>query len=92
MLKRKDIIRDDNRDAQRNTQTIKTTLTKEEEGVILADDCSFQDAESEFSRCWAAWRAFYNDEKEVEPNMRKQQAVVKSRLRPEFDTDDQEVT
>lgn len=90
MLKRKDIVRDDNRDVQRNSQTQKTRLTNEEKDEILIDDPSFQAAEDEFSRCWATWRAFYNDEKE-EPNMRKRLAVIKSGLRPEFDTDTEEV-
>jgi len=90
MLKRKDLVRDDDRDVQRNTSTQKILLTKDEKDVVLADNTGFQAAETELSTRWSAWQGFYNDEKEV-PNMRKVQAVMKSGLRPEFDVDDQEV-
>jgi len=90
MLKRKDLVRDGDRDVQRNTQTQKTVLTKEEKEEILADNDGVKAAEAELLTCWTAWRAFYNDEKQI-PNMRKVQAVVNSGLRPEFDTEDQEV-
>ena len=90
MLKRKDLVQDDNRDIQRNTQTQKTPLTKDEKDTILAASVDFQAAEAKLSTCWSAWQAFYNDEKEV-PNMCKVQAVMKSGLRPEFEVDDQEV-
>lgn len=90
MLKRKDTIRDGDRDVQRNTQTQKTVLTNEEKEDILADNQGFKAAEANLSACWETWRAFYNDKKE-EPNMRKRQAVIKSGLRPEFNVDDEEV-
>lgn len=90
MLKRKDIVRDEGRDAQRNTQTQKTLLTKEEKDGIITGNAAYQTADAEFTACWVAWRRFYNNQSEA-PNMRKQQAVVKSGLRPEFDAADGKV-
>ena len=90
MLKRKDLVRDEDRDIQRNTQTQKTALTKDEKAAVFAANTDVQAADAEMSTRWTAWRAFYNDEKQA-PNMRKQQAVIKSGLRPEFNVDNQEV-
>ena len=90
ILKKKDIVRDKDRDIQRNLQTVKTVLTKEEISQVLAEDATFQDAEREFSAFWLAWRAFYNDEKEA-ANMRKLQTVIKSGLRQEFNSEDEQV-
>ena len=90
ILKRTGKIDDEDRDVQRNTQSWKILLTNDEKDEVLINDPTFQAADEKFAACWMEWRAFYSDE-EQGPNMRKQQAVIKSGLRPEFNTDDEEV-